>query len=184
MRVQFAKQHRFADVMTKLESQLQLAEFVCANKHRDIEFRVAIELVIDGYGDFAIATTEREKPWFLIQRCYVLAIALFLELPLKWYIQYRCPKAQYVYKKVFSCFRPPTPTSADTPVFALKFSPQTCPIGMPPAGDPATMAVPDLTNSTAHGTVSTSAAPQFWPAAPEELIMKLDERDLYQFRTS
>ncbi|OQV12449.1 hypothetical protein BV898_13325 [Hypsibius exemplaris] len=101
-RIKFSKKFAFADAKTKAAFRAQKLEFITSNLFRDERYEVKTELVIPGYVESVMATTNGRRPCLVNRRLYVLCALLLLELPCGFLLRMLSGKRRCVYSKILS----------------------------------------------------------------------------------
>ncbi|OQV23072.1 hypothetical protein BV898_03118 [Hypsibius exemplaris] len=98
-RIKFSKTFSFADAETEAAFILQKLEFITNNLGRDERHEVKTELVIPGYVESIMATTNGRRPCLVNEGLYVLCVMLLLELPFGFLLRLFSGKRCYQYSK-------------------------------------------------------------------------------------
>ncbi|OQV23078.1 hypothetical protein BV898_03124 [Hypsibius exemplaris] len=99
-RIKFSKKFAFADAETEAAFAAQELEFITSNLGRDERHEVKTELVIPGYVESMMATTNGRRPCLVNQELYVLSSLLLLELPCSFLLRLFSGKQHYQYSKI------------------------------------------------------------------------------------
>ncbi|OQV23075.1 hypothetical protein BV898_03121 [Hypsibius exemplaris] len=100
-RIKFSKKFDFADPETEAAFNAQKLEFITSNLGRDERHELKAELVIPGYVESVMATTNGRRPCLVNRRLYVLCALLLLELPCGFLLRLFSGKQRYQYSKIF-----------------------------------------------------------------------------------